>query len=366
MSDKNMNSNVIRKGESLVSSVKAVGYFILFIIMIVGTYLFSVRNESKYIVPFTLISYIFFVIISFYLVNIIFIPVIINESKSDNFKSLKFKIVFSDLFTIALAWLFWLLYGLVFNEIADMFGKVWIYIQTITLMILVLLSYIDNIQKNRILMWTIISAFFILVNFFPSKDSVATRISNIVLMTKVLIFFILYVINDYSLRIPDQFLKNVKNNITLKMNPQKTKNGSNNNNSNNYDIFSANNLLKDSQQNYFNIEEQLNETKINIREKCLRMRFIGLLRAYWVLCASKYLLIFSMLQILPILMFTYLKCLRSSDSERNLENKLNNRNTTKTKKRTNVDSNKNVQKELDEITIDIEANYEEMIIMKNK
>jgi hypothetical protein len=339
---------------SLLPTIKIIGYSILLLLMILGTYLFSLKDQNKYVIPFTLISYTFFLIMVFYIINVIFIPITISNDNDDSSREnkkdrLKLKLIFSDLFTMIFSWLFWLIYGIVFKDISTIYGNAWVYVQTLILLLLVILSYIGKIIRNVIIMWTLIITFFVIALFFPSKDSISYTQNGTVLMTKVIMFYILYIINDYRLKIPDLIISSLNENLKRRFTSSNSKvaslqgfknklknlnesNGNNNNSSNESNginksqkkLTTANLVNEIQNSDDFDIESQTentkNDSKSNLREKCLRMKFVALMRAFWVLSSSKYLIVLSLIQILPILMLTYLTCINNTGNTNNNSN----------------------------------------------
>lgn len=271
-----MNSG---KEEAHMSLIKAFAYSISFVMMVFGTYIFSMGDDKEKVIPYVLCCYFFVFLLAYIVVNIAVLPTL-TEDHDKSFKT-QIKMTFNDVNCLIIAWLFWLTYGVVFFPIYDLFGNLWILIQTLILVILVLLSYVPQVLNNKIHSWADITIYTIVVLFFFSKDGISVYLTDFVLITKVVLFTILYIINDYKLKIPDRLIKNIGKDLSKK-----------------FRMNSVESRIQDD-------ETDDDEETINIKEEIIRLRAITLMRSYWVLSCSNRLIIFSVFQISIILVVNY-------------------------------------------------------------
>jgi hypothetical protein len=223
-------------------------------------------------------------LLSYIVINIEVIPIITKDG--DKILKTQTKNIFSDVNCLVIAWLFWMTYGVVFYPIYDLFGNLWVLIQTLILVFLVLLSYRPQIINNKWHTWSIIIVYTIVVLFFFSKDGISEALEDFVLVTKVVLFSILYMINDYKLKIPVNMMKNFGNDLSKK--------------------FKSNSqeLPLQKEQNDDD-DDDFDDEHFNIKEQTARFRFVALMRSYWVLSCSNRLIIFSLFQICIILVINY-------------------------------------------------------------
>lgn len=289
-----MSSKKEKNISDTILLVKGIGYSASLLFILFGSYIFTLKDESKYIIPFVLCGFTFLFTITYYVITVTVVPIVVSDSqKNDN---IKLKIIFSDVFGLVWVWLFWLIYGTIFMEISKLFGRPWVYIQTFILLSLVTVSYIGLIMKNKGIMWTIIIIYAIISVFFFSEDGISYNQTKVVIMVKVSLYYILYVINDYKLQIPDKVIQMIDFNITKKLN-----------------MIKPNKESKSDPENKDD-DQVINYNQINYKEECLRMRFIGWMRCFWILSGSNYLIVLSLFQIVPIILFEYSSCIKHHGS----------------------------------------------------
>lgn len=257
--------------------IKAFGYSVSFIVMVFASYMFSIGNdESNHkMIPYLLTCCFFAFVVINGLINIIVIPTV--TSKVTNEEKKQIKITFTDINCLVISWMVWMTYGVVFKDIYGSFGNLWILIQTLILFSMVIFSYIPQIMNNKIHMWTLTFVYSFIVVFFYSKDGISTKLSTLVLITKVVLFATLYIINDYKLQLPDTFFKDLGQRIYRQVDDEES-----------------------------DIEENSNVTvEIDIKEYMIRMKAITLVRSYWVLACWDRFVIASLFQIVFIATFNY-------------------------------------------------------------
>jgi hypothetical protein len=282
----------MKKKQSSISSIgliRAFGYSISFILMLFGSYIFSMKNDSKYIVPYLLCSYFFAFFITYNLINVIVIPII---SKSTEEEKIDIKTTFDDIFCLFLSWMFWLTYGTIFSPVSGTFGSAWMYIQSLISMILVFLSYVPQILRNKIHMWTVIGIYSVLTLFFFTTDSISYNLSSFILVFRVFLFAVIYIINDHRLQIPAPIVNRIGSGISKKLHMENLVN-------------------EECIGNSFDFEDNK-----YLKEEILRRRFTALLRAYWVLSSSSRFAVLGVFQIVPILMFGYCTCATKATAEK--------------------------------------------------
>lgn len=273
------------KISTLMSLIKSFGYSACVVFVIFGTYIFSIKSDSKFVVPYILCSCFYAFVVIYYLISTLVIPVMTRDIQEKK-DSIKVKIALNDIYCLFLTWFFWITYGVIFKDVSGAFGSVWNYIQTFILVFFMTLSYLPCVMKNKIYIWSIIVIYSVLVVFFFSKDGISYNSSSFVLMFKCFLFCISYIVNDYELQIPSNIIEMINASLSKKLGTKEQ--------------------IIDDLEYGLGLEDASNLN--GVKEQILRMRAISLIRSYWILTCPDRIVPFSPFQILPILIYRYSKC----------------------------------------------------------
>ncbi len=89
-------------------------------------------------------------------------------------------------------WLFWIIYGIVFKEISPAFPVAVGYIQSAVVVGFVMLSYIKLFQDWHHLIFAVV----LLLLVVPHADSISHHLDPLVLYVKLVLFYVLYVLSE--------------------------------------------------------------------------------------------------------------------------------------------------------------------------
>jgi hypothetical protein len=265
-----------RKEFAHMGLIKGFGYSVSLILIVFVTYIFSIGNEggsgSEKIVPYVLSCCFFAFVVAYGLINVIVIPAITKDRSKE--EKIQVKTTFTDIYCLILTWLFWLTYGVVFKDIYQSFGTLWIGIQTLIVFVLVIVSYVPLVMNNKVHTWSVTLLYAFIVLFFYSQDGISSKQPTLVLITKSVLFAILYIINDFKLQIPDNVIRKMENKLKIKT------------------VIAPE-------------DEEDPDDLDDLKELRIRMRSIALLRSYWVLSCANRLIIVSFFQVFAIATYNY-------------------------------------------------------------
>ncbi len=219
----------------------------VFLLMTSGTYFYTLRDKITWIAPFIVLSY---GIVLSALALYQYYQTVSNNLKEDDILNNKPRTLGAGFI-----WVLWLVYGIVFRDISPLFESI-SYIQSAIVILIVLLTYWKrDITENPIWANTIFFMVTLLL-FIPHGDTISHDMNHIILFLKIGIFYFLYVITE---------IYHVLDNELQKYNTS------------------------------------YNSSSRIVKYKSIYKTEIKIVQSAWVLLASKYLLIGSVIQLFPLI-----------------------------------------------------------------
>ena len=159
---------------------------IAFALIFSGTYLYTLKNVYAWVIPFVLLSY--GIVISTLGVYRYWRYKEIIEKEDDTPRKI------SSALGASFIWIMWLTYGTIFRDVGSLFPPVIGYTQNLVCVVLVLFTYWKPDLRENVMWSDAILLMTVLLLFMPHPDTISHGMSDIVLFTKILVFFCLYVL----------------------------------------------------------------------------------------------------------------------------------------------------------------------------
>ena len=223
---------------------------LVFVLIVSGTYLYTLRDAFPWMAPFVVLSYgILISGLSFYQ----YYQYVKISRKEDDLPSRNLKTLGAGF-----VWILWLVYGIVFRDVSPLFeGTSIAYFQNGLVMGIILLTYWKK-ELNEHPVWAN-GVFFVVVLllFIPHVDTISQDMNRYVLFSKIFAFYTLYVLTEICHVLEDEELQH--------------------------------NTL-------------VNQKSIAEKYRMIYRTEIKIVQSSWVLLTSKYLILGAIVQLVPLLM----------------------------------------------------------------
>lgn len=164
--------------------------FIVFLIIMAGTTLYSFREKIEWLPPVIILSHcLLFLVLVF-----------MNQGKANASRIMRPNAVVAGW-----VWLFWLVYGTIFKDVQPVFSEETGYIQSAIAIGLVFVTYWKGFRTRPRQIHLIALAVGILL-FFPHPDAVSASMSRTVLFVKVIIFYVVYNLTEMCVIMESEYM----------------------------------------------------------------------------------------------------------------------------------------------------------------